>query len=263
MIVITLSFLVYLVPKICIRALYSLIDISKYQADAHILQLNNVDVFSDGGDSVGLSFSIDIDLIYFIKQEEVGALHRDLAKNYADIVRSRTTDAIKNSAISVPFTDYFQNRVGVEKQFRDAVQKRWNDPPQLHVTLDQFYLGRIRIPESVARKQLEARVQNERNDKEKFLQESRLERERTAVDVNKIELKRDKLLRETNAEASKITANANALAEKIKSEALNNGTMNLLDSVDITTQNQTIAYTYIRNLQNRENLDLRDRKSVV
>ena len=31
-------------------------------------------------------------------------------------------------------------------------------PPQLHCKIDQFHLGRIRIPESMATNQLESRV---------------------------------------------------------------------------------------------------------
>ena len=43
--------------------------------------MDDLEVFSDGGtDSVGLSFFIDVDLTYFLKKEEVGQLHQDLAK---------------------------------------------------------------------------------------------------------------------------------------------------------------------------------------
>jgi len=53
----------------------------KYQADAHLEHLEDVAVFSDGGeDSVGLSFLIDVDFTYFLKEDEIGKLHKDLAK---------------------------------------------------------------------------------------------------------------------------------------------------------------------------------------
>jgi len=52
----------------------------KYQADAHLVHLEDVSVFSDGGaDSVGLSFLIDVDLTYFLIKDEIGQLHKDLA----------------------------------------------------------------------------------------------------------------------------------------------------------------------------------------
>jgi hypothetical protein len=44
--------------------------------------------------------------------------------------------------------------MAVEKRFAAAVQRRWNDKPALHCDLDQFHVGRIQIPETVARKQL-------------------------------------------------------------------------------------------------------------
>jgi len=93
----------------------------KYQADAHLEHLEDVAVFSDGGeDSVGLSFLIDVDFTYFLKEDEIGKLHKDLAKTYAAVILSRTIDGIKNSATTVSFTDYFQNREGVELQFREV-----------------------------------------------------------------------------------------------------------------------------------------------
>jgi len=229
----------------------------KYPADQQILHLDDLAVFSDGGiNSVGLTFLIDIDLTYAINELEVGKLHSELAQSYSSVIESRTNDAIKNSAINITFSDYFRNRRGVEKQFRNAVQDRWNFSPQLHVTLDQFHIGRIQIPESVATKQLEALVQNERTAKEQFLQEARLEREETSVQVNTINLRTNQLLRNTAASAALQVANANAQSEKIKLSALNTGTLDLLQTIGIKSQNETIAYTYIRNLQNRESLDL-------
>jgi hypothetical protein len=123
--------------------------------------------------SIGLEFVIDSDLTFFLIEEEIGILHEELAKNYRNIIVSRAKDAIKNEAIFVTFAEYFQNRKEVEARFANAVQARWNTAPSLHCTLDQFHLGRIRIPESVAAKQLETTVQNERNDQEEFCNKPR------------------------------------------------------------------------------------------
>ena len=122
--------------------------------------------------------------------------------------------------------------------------------------MDQFHLGRIQIPDSVASKQLEARVQNERNDMEAFLQKAQVERETTAVDVNEIDLKSEKVLRTARAEASLIRSKAQSESERILANAQTNGTNLLLAAVDITTQEQKSAFTYIRTLRNRKNLDL-------
>lgn len=230
----------------------------KYPADQHLLHLEDLAVFSDGGndETIGLTFLIDIDLTYAIQEDKVGLLHRELAASYQSVVQSRTNEAIKNSAITITFTDYFQKRREIEAQFRAAVQTSWNVAPQLHVTLDQFHIGRIKIPESVATKQLEALVQNERTAKEEFLQDARLEREETQVQVNTINLSTELLLRNTRAEAGKLVANAGAESRRITLEAMNNGTKNLLDEIELDAQKEVIAYTYIRNLQNRESLDL-------
>jgi hypothetical protein len=143
----------------------------------------------------------------------------------------------------------------VEARFRAAVQARWADP-NLHCTLDQFHLGRIRIPDSVANKQLESRIQNERNDKEQFLQQAQLERELTAVEVNQINLETQKILRTAQAEASLIRAKALALADRTKAQAGINGTKLLLEASDIVTQEHKTAFTYIRTLRNRKTVDI-------
>lgn len=229
----------------------------KYQADAHLVHLEDVGVFSDGGeDSVGLSFLIDIDFTYFLKEDEVGELHKDYANTYKAVVLARTTDAIKNSATTVSFQDYFNKRKAVEKQFRNAVQKRWDDKPSLHVNLDQFHVGRIKIPESVAEKQLSAKIQGEKNKEEEFIQSARIAREITEVEVNKINLEKEKLLKEATANANMILANARSDAEKIKNDAINNGTETLLKELEIKTEEHSTAYTYIRTLQNRQSLGL-------
>jgi hypothetical protein len=202
----------------------------------------------------GLHFLVDVDFTFFLKQDEIGLLHKELASQYQSIISSRAKDAIKNEAIFVTFTEYFQNRTQVEKRFRDAVQLRWDAFPSLHCTLDQFHLGRIQIPESVAVKQLESRVQNERNDREQFLQEAQLEREYTQVQVNAINLERNKVLRTAQAEASLIRSKANAEADRIKAQI--NGTVMLVEASGIVTQDHITAFSYIRTLRNRDKVDI-------
>lgn len=230
----------------------------KYPADAYYELFDELSVFSAGGsnESIGLEFIIDVDFTYFLIEEEVGELHKELASNYREVIQSRARDGIKNEAVDVTFTEYFQARKEVEARFRDAVQARWNSNPSLHCELDQFHLGRIRIPESVAIKQLESKVQNERNDREQFLQRAQLERELTAVEVNSINLEREKVLRTAQAQASLIRAKAEAQALLIRAQAQVNGTRLLLDATGITTQDHKTAFSYIRTLRNRPNLEI-------
>ena len=230
----------------------------KYPADALYEEFNGLSVFSAGGsnESIGLEFIIDCDLTFFLKQDEVGQVHKELAKNFRNIVVSRAKDAVKNEAIFVTFTEYFQARRAVEARFANAVQRRWDEAPSMHSTLDQFHVGRIQIPESVASKQLEARLQNERNDREKFLQQAKVEREKTAVDVNAINLEKEKIIRTAQAEASLLRSKAKSEADRIKAEAQVNGTRLLFDAASIDTQEHMTSFTYIRTLRNREHLTL-------
>jgi hypothetical protein len=230
----------------------------KYQADSHYEELNALSVFSAGStnSSIGLHFKVDVDFTFFLIEEEVGDLHRELAKSYRTVVVSRAKDAIKNEAVFVTFEEYFQNRMEVEKRFREAVSARWSAPPSLHVTLDQFHLGRIQIPDSVAQKQLEAKIQVERNDKESYLQQAQIERELTAVEVNKIQLEQNKVLQTAEAEANLIRNKAKVEAQQVQSDAQIVGTQNLYETLGITSQEHKTAFTYIRTLSNRANVTI-------
>jgi hypothetical protein len=230
----------------------------KYQADAHYEAFDELGVFSAGGsnESIGLEFQVDVDFTFFLIEDEIGDIHREIASNYRPVIVSRAKDAIKNEAIFVTFTEYFQSRKQVEERFRQAVQARWNESPSLHCTLDQFHVGRIRIPDSVATKQLESKVQNERNDREQFLQQAQLERELTEVEVNVINLERQKVLRTAEAQASLLRSKARSEAARIKAQAQINGTTLLLKAAEIVTQDHITAFTYIRVLRNRDTVDV-------
>eukprot|EP00978_Attheya_sp_CCMP212_P048655 scaffold555593_cov47-Attheya_sp.AAC.3 len=227
-------------------------------ADAHHESLDELQVFSKSlsNESIGLEFRIDVDFTYFLNKDEVGALHRELASSYRNVILSRTKDGIKNEAIFVTFNEYFQDRKAVEQRFKEAVQSRWNQTPSVHATMDQFHLGRIQIPDTVANKQLESKIQNERNGREDFLQKAQLERETTAVEVNQINLETNKIMRTATANANLIVANAQAEAVQIKSNADIYGTTLLFENAGIGLQEEKISFSYIRNLMKRENVDL-------
>lgn len=239
------------------RHIFVLLSLFIFLLDAHYHSLVELSVFSATGtnESIGLEFQLDIYFTYLLIEDEIGEVHRESQANYKSTIVSRAKDAIKNEAIFVTFKQYFQARKEVEERFRQAVKKRWEAPPSVHCELDQFHLGRVRIAESVAAKQLQTRVQIERNDKESFLQKAQVEREKTAVNVNAINLERLKILRKAEAEASLLVAKAKAESLRIMAQSEINGTRLLLQSSDITTQDHKSAFTYIRTLRNRKDLD--------
>jgi hypothetical protein len=159
-----------------------------------------------------------------------------MATSYQAIVSSRAKDAVKNRAsIDISFTDFFENRESVETILKAAVTARWADAPALPAVLDQFHIGRIKIPENVARKQLETKLQNERNGKETSLQKALVERELTKVEVSKILNEKEKTLRSAQAEATRIKAKAVSDAQKTVLEAQSTGLKELIDGIGINS----------------------------
>ena len=116
--------------------------------------------------------------------------------------------------------------------------------------------NRIKIPDSVAERQLETRVQNERNDRESFVQQAQRERDLTEVEVNKINLEREAILRTAQAEAELTRARARTQADQIRVQARITALQNLLASVNITSQKDIATFDYIQSLRGRRDLNL-------
>ena len=114
----------------------------------------------------------------------------------------------------------------------------------------------IQIPDSVAERQLETRVQNERNDREAFLQQAQRERDLTAVEVNKINLEKQNVLRTAQAEANLIRARAIAEANRVRLGARISATKSLLEAINITSQEDIATFDYIQSLRGRDDLSL-------
>ena len=213
-------------------------------------------------------------MTYTLQKDKIGELHTSMATSYQAIVSSRAKDAVKNRAsINISFTDFFENRESVETILKAAVTARWADAPALPAVLDQFHIGRIKIPENVARKQLETKLQNERNGKETSLQKALVERELTKVEVSKILNEKEKTLRSAHAEATRIKAKAISDAQKTVLEAQSTGLKELIDGLGINTlldingaavttskkDKLKVQLDYIRALRNRKdetNIDI-------
>lgn len=110
----------------------------KYRADAHQVNLEQLAVFSAGASesSIGTSFMLDIMFSYTLKEEEIGALHRESAKSYKSVIEARTKEAIKNEAVFVTFQEYFTERLVVEARF--ATQSRNDGSRHRHFTANSI-----------------------------------------------------------------------------------------------------------------------------
>eukprot|EP01083_Nonionella_stella_P209969 760604_1 len=89
----------------------------KYQADAHLESFEGLGVFSATASnaSIGLAFNVDVDFTFFLRKDEIGDLHKELASNYKSVILSRAEEALKNvAAKEVTFTEFFQERRQVE-----------------------------------------------------------------------------------------------------------------------------------------------------
>ena len=198
----------------------------KYRADAHSLQLDDLSVFSSSGGSntsIGLEFLLDIDLTYTLVKDEIGRLHTSLASSYNSVISSRAKDAVKNGCVH-----HFRTVLSGSRRCGDSPQRSGGGAlaenlPRCRVSSINFTSGRIQIPDAVARKQLETKLQEMSGDKESFLQQAIVGVGSHAVEVNAILLEKEAVLRTAAAEASLKRAKAKADAQKLVLEAQNTG----------------------------------------
>lgn len=218
----------------------------KFQSDAHIRRYDALSVFSKGtNESVGLEFKLDITYAYRLRKAELVALHNELERQYEGVVDSRARDGIKNEAVKIDFNQFFEQRLAVEETLYKALKTRL---VPLHVDVIAFHLGRVEIPSEVREKQLETRVQNERNDREGFAQKAEVERATTDFEVNKILLQKEEVLRTASAEANLITLTAGADAERIEKSAQSQGLQGLYEATGLTTDKHKASFDYIRTI---------------
>jgi hypothetical protein len=129
--------------------------------------------------------------------------------------------------------------------------KRFLFPPRLLADVDKFILGRVKIPDSVANKQLDVKIQLERNDMQDNMKKAQLERDMTDVNVNKINLEATKTLRIAQANANLVRKQATADAKAIVEKATFDGLANLYTECGITSAKHKASLDYLRTLESR------------
>jgi len=220
----------------------------KYDGDTHRVDLKELSVFSSdpSNDSVGLEFKVDITFTYTLIADEIGKLHEEWAQGYKKVVESRARAAIKNVAATVPFNDFFQDRDKLESRMAERVSLRLTDEPSLHANLDLLILGRVQIPDSVAQKQLDVKVQLERNSEEINKKAATLERSETDVLVNKVKLQAEYQLRVAEATAKLTNEQGRAEAIDIVESAKADGFAQLVEDCGLEKQEHILSFDYLR-----------------
>eukprot|EP00238_Polyblepharides_amylifera_P004401 CAMPEP_0196575668 /NCGR_PEP_ID=MMETSP1081-20130531/5098_1 /TAXON_ID=36882 /ORGANISM="Pyramimonas amylifera, Strain CCMP720" /LENGTH=245 /DNA_ID=CAMNT_0041894037 /DNA_START=416 /DNA_END=1153 /DNA_ORIENTATION=+ len=236
-----------------------------YQKDAHFVDFKELSVFSAGkNSSIGLEFMLDVSFTYVIIKEELEALHDELQDSYRAVVDSRARDGIKNVAANVDFTQYFEDRVNVEGILRQSVYERLLP---VHVRVMDFNLGHVKINEQVREKQLETRMQYERNEEAYNKKLAQAERDATDLQVAAISLQATRTRSLAESEANYIRQAAAAEADQIEKLAAVNGFASLYESLNITEQKHKASFDYLRTIMRHDSIQLSssfvDRDNVV
>ena len=91
-----------------------------FPSDVQFEYLPELSLFSGDKLETIVNFGVE----YHLVQDHVQDLHDRYELAYANVVRSKVIDSIKNSAVGFETPMYFQNRTYLEEKFKENVQAR-------------------------------------------------------------------------------------------------------------------------------------------
>ena len=196
--------------------------------------------------AVGLEFKVDVVFSYRLIKDELVDLFNTYDTEYQDVIKSRGQAAIKNAAASsIPFEDFFTARHSVETVLGNSVRDVLTG---MHAEMLTFHMLKITIPAEVRDAQLAGQVQIERNFAAEFAQEAAVERAETSYQVSSINLNKDRVLLEANAEADYLERQGVAAAQQVEQNSFSEGLAKLYNATAITTSEHKASMDYIRTL---------------
>jgi len=232
----------------------------KFASDVHFEYLEDLSLFSGDKLETFVNFAVE----YRIVKENLQELHDQYEMSYETVVRSKVIDSIKNSAVTFQTPMFFQNRTYLEEQFKTNCVARIEDETtgfggQIKI-LDLHMLD-VRIPATVASKQLTTATQLLDNMKAQHITASQVYRKKTEKEVQEIDNTIAVARSQAEADAYVITEGAQANAVYAIESARFKGLKYMYEQLGLTGNSSDVegykaSLDYVLTLLNHEDVDL-------
>ncbi|XP_062599612.1 uncharacterized protein LOC134261180 [Saccostrea cucullata] len=248
-----------------------------FQADAHHLTLKRIKAFT----SDRLEVQVTVHLQYFLRKEDLPALHRRFDVFYEDIMRSSAIDAVKGAVTIYTKWELISERVKVEEDLYKAVRERlggtccqddckaWRfacapgckrkdlcteDHKGVFADVRFFQMGEVYIPRDVEETFLRQLTLKEDSEREKLLQKAQLERKITSKKVQKYKNEAQEAREVGQAESNLIKITSSANYTVTIEGARSRGLTTLYRDLGITNQIHKNSFDYLRTLRGLDNV---------
>ncbi|XP_069102398.1 uncharacterized protein [Argopecten irradians] len=243
-----------------------------FQADAHLIELDDIDVFT----SDKLEVKLTVYFQYFLRKEDLSLLHAAYDVYYKDLMKTSAEDAVKGATTTFNTRDMITNRAVLEATLFKAVSDRLGgtccrlncsaflhacpagckprgtcttEDKGLFADVRYFQLGPVSISSSVKERFMKALTLQEEAEEEKLKQQAQVIRKNTKAEIKTILNEADEILAQGNATANYIRslseANYTATVEKARTEGLKQ----IFTRLGVTSQGYKNSFDYVRTLR--------------
>ncbi|XP_061169850.1 uncharacterized protein LOC133179122 [Saccostrea echinata] len=248
-----------------------------FQADAHHLTLERIKAFT----SDRLEVQVTVHLQYFLRKDDLPALHRRFDLFYEDVMKNSAVDAVKGAITIYTTRELISERAKVEEDLFKAVRERlggkccqedcksWKyacfpgctridlcteDNKGVFADVRFFQMGQVYIPRDVEERFLRQLTLKEDSEREKLLQKAQVERKITSSQVQKIKNRAQEVREEGQAESNLIKITSSANYTVTIEGARSRGLTTLYRDLGITNQIHKNSFDYLRTLRGLDNI---------
>jgi len=212
-------------------------------------------VFNDQG----LEFVVDVYVQYRVKEAKVGELFDKYGLAFADRIRSLVHAGLKDTASTMPMTQYVTDPLSVRDSFRTEVETIFANPTTFDASIEliDVQLGFTDLPQTVLDRYIANAVTNENNKKLVFENTARQIRANTTEQVGRIEADERIVTQNAAAEAKKIVDQAMASSARKIEQANAAGIAQVMTNMNITDAAKMSKFMQLQNILGRSDVSIK------
>jgi len=160
----------------------------------------------------GTTVNLNVYFQYKLKVKELAKLYEQTDLNYRSYIKNIAIDAIKNEAPMYSADQFFQERMQIEQNRKEALTSKLND---FYVDVVGMQLRQIEFPFEFYRNKLNAAVQDERNSEENYRKEGNITGGENLKEVKFVQNDASLLEKNAQSRAALILANATHASTRV------------------------------------------------
>lgn len=220
--------------------------ITKFPKSVTNMDLIGVSVWTKASaESAGTTVTIAVSFQYKLIPDKLPDLYAQTGLNFEPLVRNLALEKVKNGAVEFSSDQYLEQRRSIEARFRVLVEEALAD---VFMNVVGFQLREINFPEAFRFHRLNAAIQIERNAAETYRLQTTVTRGETARMVTVLRNSKDYIVRDGQAQATLIAANAKHFSTRLYENLRTDAIGNFCDALGITANEHKLSIDFMFNV---------------